>query len=83
MLKDKVTLRVADGRSDSAGREREGREGKKAVPQVTKVFRVKDRGSICSGLGGHCIGGQGETCCRGVCAAWPFSVWVDLYLKLD
>lgn len=38
LTEDKVTPRVADGRSGPAGVKREGREGKEAVPQSQKCL---------------------------------------------
>lgn len=55
---DKVTPRVADGRSGPAGRKERGERRQRGRPAVTKVFGVRGRGSICSGLRGHCIAGR-------------------------
>lgn len=58
VLEDKVTPRVADGRSGPAGREERGERRQRGRPTVTKVFGVRGRGSICSGVRGHCIAGR-------------------------
>lgn len=59
VLRDKVALRVADGRSVPLGDwdRGEGRQ-KKCRPTVTKVFGVRGQESICSGLRGHCFAGR-------------------------
>lgn len=54
----KVTPRVTDGRSGPAGRVERGKRRQRGCPTVTKVFRVRGRGSICSGLRGHCSAGR-------------------------
>lgn len=93
VLADKVTPRVADGRSGAAGVNwwggclvrREGREGKRGLFRSYK--------SVFGGLEGQRSGKHllwpegtlqclGETCCRGVCCFSFSSVWVDLYLGL-
>lgn len=90
MLANKVTPRVADGRSGIVGVNwggclvrREGREGKGGRPAVTKVFLGGLEGQR---SGKHLLWPEGtlqcrgETCCRGVCCFSFSSVWVDLYL---
>lgn len=57
---------------------REGREGQKCCPTVTKVFGVRGQESICSGLRGHCFAGRDlllwcVLLCISTCG------WVDLY----
>lgn len=77
---DKVTPRVADGRSGSAGRKDRGERRQRGCPTVTKVLRVRGQGSICSGLR-HCIT-EGDLLPH--CVLLSFSaqfLFPDLYLR--
>lgn len=59
VLHNKVTPRVADGRSVPVGDADRGERGqKKCCPTVTKVFGVRGQESICSGPRGHCFAGR-------------------------
>lgn len=66
VLADKVTPRVADGRSDAAGGEERGKRRQRGRPTVTKVFWGSEVGEASAVAWGD-IASLGETCCRGVC----------------
>lgn len=86
VLADKVSPRVADGRSGAAGagwvgavgvsrEERGKRRQREGRPSVTKAFGglragVRGRGSICCGLRGHCSAWERPVAV--VCAALAF-----------
>lgn len=63
---DKVTPRVADGRSGPAGGEETGNRRQRGHPSVTKVFRGSEVREASAPAWGD-IASLGETCCRGVC----------------
>lgn len=87
VLEDKVTPRVADGRSAPAGGKETGNRRQRGRPSVTKVFRrVRGQGSICSGLGGDCIAGRDllPWCVLlsfSACGWIFFSDWADFWTK--